>query len=164
MPDSKPRIYWDACVFLAYVNGDADRIDLLRQLLDEAREGRFELFTSMVSVTEVAYGRAEQEQGAPDEGVLNQIGELWLAGSPVRLVEFHRLIAETAREFVREIRLEESERLTPLDAVHLATARHLGVSEFHTYDGPLRSKGAASRFGFFVIEPRTDTPHIPGVR
>lgn len=160
MPD-KRRIYWDACVFLAYINGDGDRIGILDPLLDEARDGEIELLTSMVSEVEVAYGRVEQEQGTADQDVLDQINDFWLPGSPVELVEFHRLIAETARDFVRDARLVRGERLTPLDAVHVATAAHMEAVEFHTYDGKLLAQG--ERFGFPITEPQTARPRIPGV-
>jgi predicted nucleic acid-binding protein len=137
MPDSKRRIYWDACVFLSFINGEAGREEVIQQLLDEARDGAFELVTSTVSVVEVAFGKAEQDGQAPDPELLTAIESLWAPGSPVNLIEFHRLIALDARDLVRDARLDRDERLTPLDAVHLASAQRLGVEEFHTYDGPL---------------------------
>lgn len=161
MPDESGRIYWDACVFLSYVNGDEDRADIIQQLLDEATEGSFELLTSTMSQVEVAFGKAEQDDAAPHPDLLAAIEALWVPESPVRLIEFHRLIAVDARDFVREARLERDERLTPLDAVHLASAQRLNVDEFHTYDGPLlRYKGSLP---FPIREPWIATPRFPGV-
>ncbi|HEY8792084.1 MAG TPA: hypothetical protein VIL96_04310 [Gaiellaceae bacterium] len=47
MPDDVPRIYWDACVFLSLLNGDPERIDVIKQLMDEAEKGQHELVTRM---------------------------------------------------------------------------------------------------------------------
>ena len=46
-------------------------------------------------------------------------------------------------------------KLTPLDAIHLATARRMNVTEFHTYDTSL--PGFSGAVGFPIVEP-----HIGG--
>jgi predicted nucleic acid-binding protein len=160
MPDEPRRIYWDACIFLSFVNGEKGRSEVIQQLLDEAAAGEFELVTSTVSIVEVAFGKAEQDDAAPDPDVLAAIEAFWAADAPVKLVEFHRLIALDARDLVRDARLSRDERLTPLDAVHLASAIRLEVEDFHTYDGPLlRFKGAIP---FPIREPWTPNPRIDG--
>ena len=90
--------------------------------LDEADEGEFELVTSTVSQVEVDFGKDEQDSSSPDPTVLSAIEAFWVEGAPVRLIEFHRLIGLDARDLVRIARLERGERLTPLDAIHLASA------------------------------------------
>jgi predicted nucleic acid-binding protein len=160
MPDNPKRIYWDACVFLAFINGDAGRADTIQQLLDEAAAGAFELVTSTLSQVEVAFGKAEQDGAAPDETTLTAIEAFWLPDSPVRLVEFHRLIATDARDLVRAAHFD-GKRLTPLDAVHLASAQRVGASEFHTYDDRLlKFTGSPS---LTIREPWTPTPRLPGL-
>lgn len=90
------------------------------------------------------------------------IEAFWLPGSPAKLVEFYRLIALDARDLVRVARLERNERLTPLDAIHLASAQRLGAADFHTYDARLlRFDGTLS---FPIREPWTAVPRLPGVR
>lgn len=37
-----PRIYWDTCVFLSYINGIADRLATVDELVNRARAGHFE--------------------------------------------------------------------------------------------------------------------------
>jgi predicted nucleic acid-binding protein len=159
MPGKTERIYWDACVFLSYINGDDGRVDVIQQLLDEATGGAFELVTSTVSQVEVAFGKAEQEGGTTDQDTLDKIEALWVPDSPVKLIEFHRLIAKDARDLVRAARLD-GRKLTPLDAVHLASAARLGVTEFQTYDGKLLGFTGTS---FKIVEPWTPTPRLPGV-
>jgi hypothetical protein len=46
------------------------------------------------------------------------------SSSPVKLVEFHRLIAEDARDLMR-IALTKGWSLKPLDAVHLSSAQRM---------------------------------------
>jgi hypothetical protein len=47
-----------------------------------------------------------------------------------------------------------------MDAIPLATARPLGVIDFHTYDG--RVQRWSDVLGFPVREPITQTPRLPG--
>lgn len=77
----------------------------------------------------------------------------------MRLIEFHRLIATDARDLVRAAHFD-GKRLTPLDAVHLASAARLNVTEFHTYDGKLLGFTGVA---FKLVEPWTPTPQLPGV-
>jgi predicted nucleic acid-binding protein len=161
MPDDTPRIYWDACVFLSFINGDPDRAEVIQQLMDGASKGKFQLLTSTVSQVEVAFGKAEQDSKAPDATVLAAIDAFWGSESPVNLIEFHRLIAQDARELVRLARFDRDERLTPLDAIHLASAQRLQAADFHTYDGRLlRLNGTLA---FPIREPWASELHIPGV-
>ena len=56
--------------------------------------------------------------------------------------------------------MEEKTRITPADAIHLATARRKGAKEFHTYDGDLLKLG--SIVPFTICEPRTDRMAFEG--
>lgn len=159
----KPRLlYWDACVLLSFLNGDEERGDVIRQHLDMAHKGEVELFTSTVSQVEIAYGSQEQDAGAPISVVLDAIEAFWSPGSSVNLVELHRLIALDARALVRDARLGRDERLMPLDAIHLATAHRMGVTEFHTYDGKLLR--LTQSLPFVIREPWLAAPQLPGMQ
>jgi predicted nucleic acid-binding protein len=163
MPDrnNRPKYYWDACVFLSFINGDEDRIEVIRQLLEEA-PGKHEIVTSTVSIVEVAFGKAEQDSKAPDSETLAEIEALWLPDSGVELAEFHRLVANDARDLVRLSATEPDEtKIKPLDAVHLATAQRLSVDEFHTYDKKLLALNGT--LSFPVVEPWTASPRLPGL-
>jgi hypothetical protein len=54
MPDPN-RFYWDACVFLAAVNGETDRVPHIDALMDAASKGDILIFTSTVSIVEVSF-------------------------------------------------------------------------------------------------------------
>lgn len=156
MPD-KPRFYWDACVFLSYVNEDEDRIGDISSLLEHAEKREIEIVTSTVSIVEVAFGAAERRQSALSEEMETKINKLWETSSPIKLVEFHVLIAEEAKKLMRRgVPLGWS--LKPKDAVHLATAQRLEVTELHTYDDGLDKW--APEISCEIKRPRYSTPTL----
>ena len=154
MPDPVERIYWDACVFLAYVNAEEGRIEDVDAILLQASRGRIELITSTVSIAEVAFGAAEQRGQPLDKAIEDKINRLWMPPSPVRLVEFHALIAAEAVRLMRDLR-PSGLSLKPMDAIHLATARRYEVARFETYDDLAKFSAAA---GLPILPP---APHQP---
>lgn len=48
------RSYWDSCVFLAWVKAEPGRVGHVDALIEDARAGRLEIVTSVISITEVA--------------------------------------------------------------------------------------------------------------
>jgi predicted nucleic acid-binding protein len=147
------RVYWDACVPLAYINAIQDRVAVIDELLRRARAGEFELLTSVLSRVEVACAASEKEQGELDPAVEAQIDDFWRPGSPIKLVEFYDLIADQARALMRQGVEQGWGSLKPADAIHLATAQQMGVTEFHTYDQRLLKWNGNA--GFPVMEPHT---------
>ncbi len=150
MPDSPQRIYWDACVFLSFIEGHPDRSKAIRTWLEKAEKGKVVIVTSTLSIVEVAFGKQEKDRGAliPEEEA--KINHLWTPESPVALAEFHTSIALEARRLMRDAMASEI-GLKPADAIHLATCRNLGIDEFHTYDGKLG--GAAGISQLTITEP-----------
>lgn len=144
------RYYWDACVFLAGISGEPGRVDVVAQLLEEAEKGECLIFTSMLSITEVAFATAEKLNAAPDATVETNIDALWHPSSPVKLVELDVLVANEARRLIRDARFKYQFTLKPADALHLASAQRLGVDEFHTYDDLHRYSALT---GLRIVEP-----------
>jgi predicted nucleic acid-binding protein len=97
----------------------------------------------------------------PDEVALPAIDAFWLPPSPVKAVEFHRLVARDARDLVREVKFDADKGLKPPDAVHLASAARMNVEEFHTYDGDLLKLTAS--LPFKIVQPWTPSPKLPGM-
>ena len=164
MLDTRRVIYWDANVFLSYVNGITDRMPVLDALLEDSANdsGSIKLYTSELSRVEVAFASSEQKQRSLDEEIERRIDSLWTDPDAVVLVEFHSGIAQTARTLIRHA-ITNSWSLKPYDAVHLATAEWLSgagitVDEFHTYDKSLMKYG--SIVGFRVTEPYTPQPRM----
>lgn len=133
MPD-RVRLYWDACVFLSYINEMPDRLPDIEALLEQAQRGEIQIVTSVVSVAEVAFAASEQQARALDEKQEDRIARLWALGSPIQLVDVHLLIAEKARALQRAGVPQGWTGLRSPDAIHLATAQHEEVAEVNTYD------------------------------
>ncbi len=129
------RIYWDSCVWLRYINETPEDKEVLDILLRDSamRTGDIALFTSTIAMTEVAYGAAEQNHQALDADVEQKIDSLWADQRAITLVEFYPAITLQARGLIR-MSVERGWSLKPFDAIHLATAQQLEVTEFHTYD------------------------------
>lgn len=129
MPDEPPRVYWDSNVAISYVNGMADRVAVIEELLRKARAREIELITSSLSIVEVAFAKAEKQSGALDPDVEASIDALWAHGGPIKTVEFYDLIALEARGLMRRGIEQGWGSLKPIDAIHLATAKQIGVIE-----------------------------------
>lgn len=159
MPDHPQRIYLDACVFLSYINGDPARLPNIDALFDEGHRGEIELITSVVSITEVAFGKAEQDGHLPDQDTLDKIESLWRPPSPVRLIDVYDLLAEEARSVIRLAIPTGAKPIKPMDAIHVATAKRWSVSVLCTYDTTLPPWGPT--LGLIIEEPGPMRPHLP---
>lgn len=158
MPSKDPesRYYWDACVFLAFAKNEAGRSRDIEALLDDAETGRIQIMTSMISITEVANG-VRQAAGKRDYVIEQKIDDLWRPPSPIVLVDVYRSVAEGARDLMR-LAVDRPGKLTPIDAIHLASARSLGVDRLHTYDERLGEWGPD--IGIPVCEPPSPPPDL----
>jgi predicted nucleic acid-binding protein len=154
MPSQRHCLYWNADVWLAYVNGEADRLPILDALLADSAspKGNVELYTSVISEVEVAFGKQEQDKKALDPDIEEQIDHLWADRNAVKIVEYHEAIGKEARELMR-LGITKGWSLKPLDAIHLATAKHIKCEEFHTYDDRLLKY--SNEVGFPIVKPHT---------
>lgn len=164
---SGPLYYWDASVLLSYIEETPDRVDVIEELLEEADAGKHQIFTSFITITEVAWGKAEKEGKALDPRVEERIDGLWHPDSPVRLVEVHQLVTLDARTLMRHA-IEIGWGLKPLDALHLATAKRIGASAVHSYDSkwPRWSEQLSLPIGTPTVSqvslfPRSGRPALP---
>jgi predicted nucleic acid-binding protein len=156
MPSPKSLVYWDSCCFLSYVNKDPLRHSHLAGIIGD---DDIEIITSVASITEVAFGAMELMGGPLDKASEDAINESWAKDSPVVLVEFYDLIAEDAKALIRRCR-EAGFKVTPLDAIHLATADRWSVEEFHTYDGSLPRCQPHTKTQFKIVTPVARNPAI----
>ena len=157
MPDNPKLIYWDACVFLSYINDIPSRITVLEPLLaDSAKEnGTVAIYTSTISQVETSFAAAEQQQKALAPETEQRIDNLWADTNAIISVEYHNVIGREARQLMRD-GIPQGWSLKPLDAIHLATAKWLcsvgiPIAEFHTYD--TRLYRYADAIGVKIIEP-----------
>ena len=127
------RFYWDSCVFLSAINGNPDRTPIIKAILEDCEEGNVEIYTSMLSITEVAFAETEKASNILDSEVENNIDALWLPPSPIKLIEIHEFILRDAKKLMR-LAVEKGFSLKPADAIHLTTAQRIELNEIHTYD------------------------------
>lgn len=159
MPGERPRIYWDANVFLSYLDGDEDRLPTIEELLRQSSARNIELVTSAMSQVELAFAPTEKEAETLDPSVEDAIEELWAPSSPITLVELYPAVATEARALMRRELADGRSGLKPADAIHLATAVRMRVSDFHTYDSRLQVHAPAVPFP--VREPFTPQGQLP---
>jgi predicted nucleic acid-binding protein len=121
------RRYWDSCAFLGYLSNEADKADKCEAVLSAAEEGKLDIVTSALTLTEVI-----KTKGGPalpkdqEQKIRNFFEHSWII---VREVD--RFIAEQARDLIW------AHGLKPYDAIHLATALNLKLSVMDTFDGDL---------------------------
>lgn len=153
-------VYWDANVILDYINGNEDVLPDIDAILDASAAGTTAIFTSNISTVEVAYGLVEQD-GQPKEEVEDAIDAFWDSGV-INVVELNPVIARTARALIREGLPKGWTGLRAHDAIHLATAQYMGVSEFHTSEGTkLIRYGEVC--GFTVGPVKAQQPQLPSL-
>ena len=155
MPDAPLRLYWDSCAFLAYINEEPDRVDVVSGLLERSASGELTIYTSTLSRVEVAFSRAERSSGVLDDETEHRIDALWDSGVAA-MVELPAGVTDMARSLVRKA-VADSVQLKPYDATHLATALWLSengivIDEFHTFDRLLLDN-AADLTGLTVCKP-----------
>ena len=154
----KKRFYWDANVFLSAINANADRLPVIEAILDDCDSGDSEVFTSMLSITEVAFSEAEQESRLLDDQTEDKIDKIWLPPSPVKLIEIHGFVLWDAKDLMRTS-IRKGWSLKPADAIHLATAKRVKVDEIHTYDSSLDKY--VEILGCTITRPRIDRLQFP---
>lgn len=169
MPKLQRVDYWDACLFVAYLNGEPERADMLDALLAEVErtDGRrvaTSAFTS-VEVTHLAYERTAGQLDPQVEGLI----DAFMSRPSVVTVEVSAPVIGTARRLIRRA-VARQLQLKPADAIHIATAMWLkengiNVERFFTYDDRLMrfSELAGISIGEPIIEQlRLDLSGIVG--
>jgi predicted nucleic acid-binding protein len=155
-----PKYYWDACVILEYLNQSPSRAPDVNALLDSADKGEIQIFTSTLSIAEVAFAAEDRNAGALSKETEDKIDKLWAIGSPIQLVEFHRIIAEDARDISRSAMAQGIGGMGSVDKMHLATAMRIEADEVHTYEAESTRIKWANVSGLTVCEPESPKPQL----
>lgn len=125
----RPRYYWDACAWIALIQQEPGRFDCLNYLIDRAKGGDVEIWTSMFTLAEVYKRQCDGElKGIPPKQ--DQAFEDLILQNFVQRVQVDFDIGVLARRLLRlhpEIR-------KPQDGIHLASALLNDLDELHTFD------------------------------
>ncbi len=162
MQDNRRSVYWDASVWLSYINENPDRLPTLEAILADSSkpDGTIRLYTSVISQVEVAFTVSEQAGGILDPEAEQKIDRLWADRNVLDLIEVHQEIYTEARTLIR-VAMTNGWSLRGMDALHLATAKWFGVDEIHTYDQKWKQYEAV--VGIRILEPYIPQPRMPGV-
>jgi predicted nucleic acid-binding protein len=130
-----PRIYWDACAWIAFINKEmpADgnaitrpRFEMCRDTLKRAESGDIEIVTSAFTLAEVC--KRQPDQSSPAINLAAFFDQKYIL-----LVPVDKQIALQAQH----LQLAGVIGLKPPDAIHLASALVANVPTFHTFDKKL---------------------------
>lgn len=122
------RIYWDTMLFVYWFEDNAEYATRVEEIYRKMRQRKDKLVTSAFTVGEILAG--SYRCGKSDEG--NKI-RLLFESFEVELIPFSAGTAE------RYGQIRGSSRVTPADAIHLASAAHAGVDLFLTNDRELHN-------------------------
>ena len=153
------RVYLDANVLIAYVADEEGRADKVQSLLDDARDEKITLLTSVLSITEVAYIATEQSDIDP-VGSAETIDQLWVPASPINVVDVSTRIAREAREIIRQSKRRQKKVVKPADAIHLASASIHSCDRLFTYERDSTRRQWAELTRLTVDEPFLDEPRL----
>lgn len=121
------RIYFCANVWISFINKEAGRYQAVEQIIQFAKKGECEIWTSTISIAEVFKSNAQGAAAVASDETIDALFEQgW-----VTMVSSDVLIAKDARTLLRA----HPALKKPFDAIHLATAIRHNCDVFHTFDG-----------------------------
>lgn len=130
-----PRIYWDACAWISFINKEMPstestfsdpRFDMCRETLKAAAGGDLEIVTSAFTLAEVC--KRTPDATSPAINLAAFFDQPYIL-----LVPIDKAIGLRAQN----LQLSGLVKKKPLDAIHLASALVHSVPVFHTFDGGL---------------------------
>jgi predicted nucleic acid-binding protein len=126
---NRPKYYWDACAWIALIQQEQDRFDSLNYIIEEARKGNVEIWTSNFTLAEV-YKRPT-DSGIKGLAVAEDANfEDFILQDFVTRVQVDFAVGTLARRLPRA----HPTIVKPQDGIHLATALLNNVDELHTFD------------------------------
>lgn len=124
------RVYWDSCVWLGLINEEPDKLPRCQHVIQLARAGHLEIWTSALTLAEVfKVTQPGGPQAIPAES--DAKFEDFLDQDFVVIAQLDVDTGHLARRLLRQ----HGKLKKPPDAVHLATAVLNDLDEFHTFDG-----------------------------
>jgi len=158
MPEQR-FFYWDANVFLSYLNNDPDRFPTLEAILENIETSKKDrIVTSVISKVEVLWVAHEKLNRALSRDEESRIDSMWDNPDVIEMVEFNDEIALMARKAMREGMIK-GWRLRTNDAIHLASAQWVAAIELRTYD--MKQFGKYDEMlGLVICEPHVIQPKL----
>lgn len=125
----RPKYYWDACAWIALIQQEPARFDSLSYAIEEARNGKIEIWTSNFTLAEVYKRPCDGEKKGL--AVADDISfEDFILQDFIIRVQVDLDVGTLARRLLRAYPVI----VKPQDGIHVATALLNNVDEVHTYD------------------------------
>lgn len=136
MSGDKIRVYWDACIFLAWLKNESrnDPADMLgvEDQVNQFDAGQIIVVTSVLTKPEVLACSITPEAVKRFELLQQQrVENFYMAEVNFRIAD----LAHDIRNYYKNIAPIYGPVLTTPDAIHLATAIKLNCNAFYTFDG-----------------------------
>ena len=145
--------YSDACIFIAVLDNEPGRADVVEAQFSALRARGVSIVTSTITLTEVAYASTEPAPINPSD--TTAIDAFMQRPRRFRYRPVSQAIALEARGLVRKAKASGAKRIRTPDAIHLATAKDVMADLFLTYDRALLE--LRMDLPFRIEEPSTDT-------
>lgn len=126
-----PKYYWDACIWIELITqADADRVERCRHVVDLAKDGKAEIWTSAFTLAEVWKKKCDAEAVGLQEQQ-DRAFEDFIESEYIKKINVDVDVGNLARRLLRR-----HPRLgKPQDAVHVASCLLANLDELHTFDG-----------------------------
>ncbi len=126
-----PKYYWDACLWIELITqADADRVERCRHVIDLAKHGKVELWTSAFTLAEVWKKKCDGESAGIQEEKDREF-EDFIEAEFIKKIEVNVDVGNLARRLLRR----HSGLGKPQDAIHVASCLLENLDELHTFDG-----------------------------
>lgn len=168
MANNSPiTLYWDANVFIDYVQEMPERINDISSVIAEIRSiPGSRIYTSIFSTIEVAHVAYERERERLDAKAEERLDRMWADRSLITVVEMNPEVARTSRWIMRA-GTSRSWSLKGKDAVHLGTAYWLSkngiaINYMNTYDHKLYKYSEIINTAVCAPSPRQFSLNLSG--
>lgn len=139
------KIYWDSDCFLGHFQAEEGKVEKCDGVLQRAERGEVLIVTSALTLAEVLWMRGGPRLTAEKAELVQK----FFRRSYIRVYNLSRKLAEAAQLHVW------NDGIKPKDAIHVATAVHLGAQALETFDLQLISKsGIAGEPLLLIREPQ----------
>jgi predicted nucleic acid-binding protein len=161
MPKTK-YTYCDSCVFIAYFNNEAERVNVIHQLFEETQQNpERKILTSALTIAEVAHVENEKPRNGGKarlkEDAEEILDEFWHDTTLLQMIDFEEVLARKARALMRQA-TKFGYSLKTMDAIHLVSAQVITIDEFYTYDKGLFKFSTIT--GYKICEPYNTQPRL----
>ena len=134
MTSVKPRQYWETSCFIALLQNEPSRGETGQRIFNDALNGQLRIVTSTLAIAECSGGQTIARLPQERLDALNQsIAEMFFQRC-VTLIEPDPLLAQHAQRIQQWSIRARSQKIRPIDAIHVASAIRGRCTVVFSYD------------------------------